>query len=189
MNSDGIDLDQDKYGPLVLKICFFSYPDEALTPLLRSYADIVQDPFLRTTLRHAMSTKHITVDNKSIKLLLVDISTEPYVGSYRARNLVGSSAVVFAFSKNQTRFLDSTKDLFRKLKQNIPDFPLYITFIGLLDDSEIVTTPKGQDLAHELGGAYYEMTSADLPTLDAILRSLARKGMKKYIDNYKSTSI
>ena len=182
-------MNKNRSDPLFLKICFFSYPDEVLTPLLSSYADVTQPSLLRPVQRHLISTKHITLDNTSIKLFLVDISTDPFVGSYRARNLVGSSAVVFVFSKNDTRFFDSTKDLFRKLKHHIPDLPLYIAFIGLLGDSDTIPTSTGQDLAHELGGDYFEMAPNDLQTFDTLVRSLARKGMEKYLDDLKGNAV
>lgn len=179
MNSDGIDQVQGNDDPYVLKISFLSYPDEVLTPLLRSYADVVQDSSHRSTLGFSFSTKSIKVDDNFIKLILLDISTKPYFGSISSSHFSGSAAAVFAFSKSNDRFFNSTKELFHKLKRDNPNFPRLLIFIGVLDKSEVVTTAQGQELTHELGGAYDEMTPDDLQTFDSIVQFLSLEWLLK----------
>ena len=184
MNSDGIDLPQERYDTPLLKFCAFSYPDEVFTPLLYAYTGDPQDPSYRTTTGHLTFIKYLQVDDAFIKLLLLDVSTQPhFFGLLRSLHLVGSSAAIFAFSKSDNKFLASTKVFFHKLKLNTSDPPLPIAFIGLQGDSEVVPTSAGEELAHELGGAYYEMLPHDLPTLETILQSLARKRLEKYFDD------
>ncbi len=179
MNSDGIDLAQGKGDGLVLKIILVCYPDELLTPLLLSYTDVVQDPSLRSTLGFVISNKQIEVDTTLIKLLLVDLSTGPHFDSRLSSYFGGSSAAVFAFSKNNHSYLDSIKDSYREFWEWRGHPALSIAFIGLHSDPEVVNTSEGQEVAKELGVDYYEMAIDDLQTLDVVLRSLSRKFLEK----------
>lgn len=184
MNSDRINQPQERYDTPLLKFCVFSYPDEVFTPSLVFYTGFSQDPSYRTTTGQLTFIKYLPVDDTFIKLLLLDVSTQPhFFGILRSLHFVGSSAAVFVFSKSDNKFLASTQDLFHRLKLNTSDPPLPIAFIGLSNDSEVVSTSAGEELAHDLGGAYYEMLPHDLPTLETILQSLTRKRLERYFDD------
>jgi len=153
----------------LLKICVLCCPDELLTQSLRSYADGGMEPSYRFTLGFTVPIKTIKIDNNSIKLILFDISTGP-----TNPNLFrGASGAVFAFSKGNHSFVRSAIEHYHEFRQHIPESA--IAFVGLHDDSEVVTQAEGQSLAQELGVDYFEMAIDDLQTLDAVVRSLVQK--------------
>ena len=182
VNSDRLDQTQARSDTPIFKICVFSYPDEVLTPLLYAYADVGQDPSHRTTLGFLWFIKHIQVDDTFTKLVLLDLSTQPHFSSIRPSYFHGSFGAVFAFSKSNRSSIESIKELHPKFMQIASRFDVSKAFIGFQSDSAVVTPTEGQELAQELGGAYYEMVPNDLQTFDAIVRSFARKGMEKYLD-------
>ena len=171
-----ISLVEQKY---LLKICILCCPDELLTQSLRLYADSVHLANKRYYLGFDLPTKHIKLDNNRIQLLLANISTYPSV-SARPSYYRGASAAVFAFSKSDHSFLESAIDHYHEFRQHIPEPTVPVAFIGLLDESEVVTQIEGQSLAQELGADYFEMAVTDLQTLDIVLKSLTRMVLRKY---------
>ncbi|MFX1514784.1 MAG: hypothetical protein ACFFC6_00605 [Promethearchaeota archaeon] len=160
----------------LLKVCLFCYPDALLSPALHSYAGSKYYPTQRLSFGVDIPTKRIHLNNDKIKLILADISTNSSFAPQHPRlprYLRGASAVVFAFSKSNHRFLKAAIDQYLEFRQHIPDGP--IVFIGLFEEHEVVTHAEGQSLAQELGAEYFEMAVNDLQTLDLLLRSLSRK--------------
>ncbi|UCG00661.1 MAG: hypothetical protein JSW11_13705, partial [Candidatus Heimdallarchaeota archaeon] len=163
----------------LLKICFLSLPDNLLTQSLHSYAGRIPDPFTKS-LGVQIPTKQINMDNNNIKLILVDISTDPVfegVKNPRFPNYIrGASAAVFAFSKSNNSFVESTIEYYHEFRKHIPDPTVPVAFIGLHDDDpETVTLQEGQSIAQELGADYFEMAATDLQALDRILRLLVKR--------------
>ena len=83
--------------------------------------------------------------------------------------------MVFVFSKRDHSFVELAPDHYHEFRQHIPNPIVPVAFIGLHDDSEVVTQAEGQSLAQELGVDYFEMAIDDLQTLDAVVRSLVQK--------------
>ncbi len=81
MNSDGIYLEKGKPDEGLLKISIQCYPDGALTKSLRSYADSVMDPSLKNSVGFDVPTKNIRINNITIKLILMDLSTKSFFRS------------------------------------------------------------------------------------------------------------
>ncbi|MFX0207033.1 MAG: hypothetical protein ACFFDT_13680 [Candidatus Hodarchaeota archaeon] len=170
----------------LVKICIVCYPDDLLTPSLRSYVSGRFDPSTRSTLgsffprKQIKSTtgvnihpKQIMVGTINIKLHVCDISTDPVFKPNYPRYFRGTSAVVFAFSKGNHSFIKATIDHYHEFRRLLPDVP--VAFIGLSDESEVVSLVDGQSLAQELAVDYFEMAASDLQALDAVLRSLLKK--------------
>ncbi|MHA2246341.1 MAG: hypothetical protein ACXADY_15360 [Candidatus Hodarchaeales archaeon] len=163
----------------LLKICIFCYPDKLLTHSLRSYTVENPDPSTRSVLGLFTFTKQITVDNDNIKLILPDISTHPFFEHHYPSYIRGVSAAVFAFSKSNPSFVESATDHYHEFRKHIPEPTVPVAFIGLYDESEVVTQAEGQSLAQDLGADYFEMDSTDLQTLDMILKVLIKKVLSK----------
>lgn len=163
----------------LFKICIFCYPDELLTPSLRSYANGVAGPPSRSVSGFIIPTKFIKMDNSYIQLILVDISTNPVFEGVKNPSypnyIRGASAAIFAFSKGNHSFIKSALDHYHEFRQHIPDSTLPVIFIGLHNESEVVTLAEGQSLAQNLSADYYEMAVDDLQTLDKVLHSISRK--------------
>ena len=146
----------------LLKISVVCCPDNLLTQSLHSYVGGIFDPSTKSTTGVNLCSKQIKVDTTNIKLILVDISTDPVFEPNYPNYIGGESAAVFAFSKSNPRFVESVIAHYHEFRRHIPTPAVPIAFIGLYSDSEAVTEADGQSLAQELGADYFEMVATDL---------------------------
>lgn len=158
-----------------VKISMPCYPDELLFPTLLSYADRSFHPSTRLTAGATLPSKQIKLENNLIRLFLADFSTKRHFAPLRLNYIRGSSAAVFAYSKNNRKFLDSAIALYRWFKRHTPHPVPIVAFLGLHADPELVSQKDGEALAQELNVDFYEMAVDDLQALDTILMLLLRK--------------
>lgn len=153
-----------------LKMCIFCYPDELLTHSLRSSAHEV---FERDTMGFNTPTLSFELNSDFLKLILMEISTDPSFLPTNRGYYGGTSAAIFAFSKTDYSYYKSAIDHYHDFRKVIPQCPVVV--LGLFGESEVVTQAEGESLAQELGVDYVEMTASDLQALETVLKSLSRK--------------
>jgi len=161
------------------KICVLCSPDDILTKLLPAYTEEISKPTKRIIGLDFYQVKNIKIDDNIIRLLLIVISTQFCFASSCPTYFQGASAAVFAFSKSKYSFVESTIGLFYEFRRHIPEPTVPIAFVGLHDEVEVVPQTEGLSLAQEFGVDSFEMAVDDLQTLDAVLKSLLQKVMKK----------
>lgn len=171
---------------LINKISIFCFPDDALSDSLRSYTDGGGfDPILRYSLGFNIYTKIILWDDFwRFKLILINISTDPWFSQQLPSFIEGSAAVIFAFSKTDPTFVWAAVDLYynlRRMEQYFPPF-LPVVFIGIEGDPEEVSAAECRSLVQELGVDYREMAPSNLSTFDSVLQSLLQRAYKEVLN-------
>ena len=85
----------------VLKICAIGSGNVGKTSLIRRFAEGKFTMNYLPTLGVDITTKHLTVDNNLVKLILVDTAGQEFFGKLRPSYYRGASAclIIFALSK------------------------------------------------------------------------------------------
>ncbi|MHA2246456.1 MAG: Rab family GTPase [Candidatus Hodarchaeales archaeon] len=165
----------------VLKMCSAGSYGVGKTSLIRRYAENKFSSSYTPTIGVDITTKRITVDNRQIKLLLVDTAGQEYFGNLRKAYFNGafSCIIVYDITRRAT---------FEDLDQWISDFrsivgeKAIIAIIGNkvdLEDSRDVTKQEGRNYSDQYGIPFYE-TSAKLGGI--VITEIYEDLVRQYLD-------
>ena len=81
----------DKYLMRIIKYCIIGNPDELKTKMTRTFAEIKFSPEYSPALGIDITTKQMQIDNTSIRLIIVDLTSEEWFKDNRQSYYQGSS--------------------------------------------------------------------------------------------------
>jgi GTPase SAR1 family protein len=191
------------YPPKELyKICLIGSPSELKNNWVRRFAEGKFTTSYLPTQGVDILTKQIQVDGNSIKLILVDITSQDSFRKSLASYYRGSSAAVITFDKSNSDSFNAVKDWYKEIKSIHLSIPIALvgfitkkvntpTFLKIQRDRSLPPTKEElyeelitdeQSLAEELGFSYYETRPNDTKITeqifhDLILKTLGRKGV------------
>lgn len=106
-----------------------------------------------------ITTKQIQVEGDNIKLILVDTAGQEFYAKSRPSYYRGASAAIIIFDKGERQSFDAIKGWIKEFHKHIPDQRVPIGLVGLITDTEEVTTKEGQALITKINMKYYESTT------------------------------
>ena len=160
----------------LLKICAIGSGDVEKTTLIRKFAENKFDGNYLPTLGVDITTKKIEVDNKPIKLILVDTAGQEFFGKLRPSYYRGASACTIFFNQNDRRSFEAVPSWWREFKKYIPS-SVPVALLCVTSDCEEVSSEEGQCLAIALNCGYFECTLKNGPQMAKIFDYLAREAI------------
>jgi small GTP-binding protein len=159
----------------LLKICTIGSGNVGKTSLIRRFAEGKFETDYLPTLGVDITTKKIKVDNNQIKLILVDTAGQEFFGKLRPSYYRGASACSVFFDKSDLKSFKSVPDWLAEFRKHIPDVSIPIALVGIITNSEHVTTEDGQKLAKRLDMSYYEVQTTISEQISQIFYGLTRQ--------------
>jgi small GTP-binding protein len=167
---------KDEY---LLKICVIGSGGVKKTSLIRSFAEGKFETDYLPTLGVDITTKKIQVNNNTVKLILVDTAGQEFFGKLRPSYYRGASACSLFFNKSDPETFRSIPDWLAEFRRNIPDESIPIALVGIINNSEHVTTKEGKKLAKKYNLNYYEAKSTIVKQISRIFYDLTRQVLSK----------
>lgn len=163
----------------VLKICAIGSGNVGKTSLIRRFAEGKFTMNYLPTLGVDITTKHLTVDNNLVKLILVDTAGQEFFGKLRPSYYRGASACLIIFALNEKSTFESIPDWLAEFRKHIPQPSVPIALAGNKKDlveQRQVTTEEAYTLSKAKDMTYYE-TSAKLggSEIEEIFLGLTRR--------------
>ncbi|MFX0016930.1 MAG: hypothetical protein ACFFB2_20825 [Promethearchaeota archaeon] len=164
--------------PYPLKICIIGNHTQLQTQFITNYTK-------RRTLSHLPTlgleryVKNITINNQSIKLILVNTAGKQFFKKLRPSYYCGASAAIIIFDKNDQSSLDAVEFWYNEFKAHFPLSSPPIALVGIITGSDDLPSVNGQDSAAVLGVDYYEATPMDTEVIERIFHDLILKVLKK----------
>ncbi|UCG00911.1 MAG: GTP-binding protein [Candidatus Heimdallarchaeota archaeon] len=157
----------DKY---LFKFCAIGSGNVGKTSLIRRFAtgkftEGIYHPTLGVDIT---TSKHLSVDNKLVDLLLVDTAGQEYFSKLRPEYYRGASACLIVFALNERPSFEAIPDWLAEFRKYIPQSSVPIALVGNkkdLDDQRQVSTEEAYSWAEAKDMTYHE-TSAKLGGLD-----------------------
>ena len=165
----------------LLKICLVGHPSELKTKLIRSFVEgkWTQNRFPTPTLGVDITTKQIKVDDSNVKLILVDTAGQEFFGKLRPSYYRGASAAIITFNKGDRETFNAIRGWYKEFRRHIPSSSVPIALVGIITESEEVTTDEGQNLAKEHRSSYYETDVTDIETITTVVKELTLKVIRR----------
>jgi small GTP-binding protein len=167
----------------LLKICAIGTGNVGKTSLIRRFAEGKFETNYLPTLGVDITTKVIEVDNKKIKLILVDTAGQEFFGKLRPSYYRGASACLIMFALNEKSSFDQIPDWLLEFRKHMPDQSIPIALAGNkkdLEEQRLVSTEEGVKMAKTHNMTYYE-TSAKIggEEIEEIFTELTRQALAK----------
>lgn len=160
---------------LLRKLCIIGSCPKLQVQFLQNYAKRLFDKNHLPTLGIAMYNRHIKINNRPIKLILVYTSGKQFFEKLRPSYYRGASSVIICFDKSDRSSFYAVNDWYKEFKKYIPQASLPFALVGFLTDSDVVTSEEAQNLAEELNLSYYETQSTDKDTIEDIFHEIGLK--------------
>lgn len=127
--------------------------------LIRKFAE---DKFTRNylpTLGVDITTKKVEVDNKTVKLILVDTAGQEFFGKLRPNYYKGASGALIFFNRSDILSFEKSKSLVSEFSENVltPCFSL-VSFCG---NNHEIDDDVCENFAEEINGRYYKLPKGD----------------------------
>jgi small GTP-binding protein len=163
----------------LLKICAIGSGNVGKTSLIRRFAENKFEANYLPTLGVDITTKRMEVNNKPVKLILVDTAGQEFFGKLRPSYYRGASACLILFALNDSKSFTSIPNWLEEFRKYIPASP--IALAGNKKDLEKdrkITEDEARKLAKELDLTYYETSAKEGGSeIDAIFRGLAEQAL------------
>ena len=125
-----------------------------------------------------ITTKGIRINDRSVKLIIVDLNPSEFFRKLRPSGYRGSSALLIVYEKSTRSSFQAVKDWFAEFSKYVSS-SVPIGLVGLITNTEKVTSDEGQELAGELGASYYETVVDDLKCIEHIFYDLTLNALRK----------
>ncbi len=126
----------------LLKICAVGSSHTGKTKIIRHFTENKFTINYLPTLGVDISTKTIQVDNKTVKLILVDTAGQEFFGKLRPSYYRGASACMIFFSLNDRLSFDSVPDWLKEFRYHVPDASVPISLIAINDRKKVQVKKK-----------------------------------------------
>jgi len=125
-----------------------------------------------------ISTRRLRVNNIKAKVILMgtgedDLGEKPFGWKMHASYSRGAIAAIILFDKYDRWSFDRVRKWFDFI--NFQNKSLPLTLVGIITEKEIVTSKEGENMAHELGMDYYEVSVSDEEAKSQILHEIVKK--------------
>ena len=125
-----------------------------------------------------ISTRRLRVNNIKAKVILMgtgedDLGEKPFGWKMHASYSRGAIAAIILFDKYDRWSFDRVRKWFDFI--NFQNKSLPLTLVGIITEKEIVTSKEGENMAHELGMDYYEVSVSDEEAKSQILHKIVKK--------------
>ena len=129
-----------------------------------------------------ISTRRLQVNNINVKVILVgveeeDLGEKPSGWKKPAMYFRGAIAAIILFDKYDRWSFDRIPKWFDFI--NFQDKSLPLTLVGIIMEKNIVTSKEGENMAHELGMDYYEVSVSDEEAKSQILHEILKKRLNR----------
>jgi Ras-related protein Rab-1A len=147
----------------LLKICAIGSGNVGKTSLIRRFAEEKFDTNYLPTLGVDITTKKIKIDNKPVKLILVDTAGQEFFGKLRPSYYRGASACLIMFAINDKKSFEAIPSWLNEFTKYIQP-PVPIALAGnkkdLVDD-RVVSEKEARKVADELNMTYTETSAKE----------------------------
>jgi hypothetical protein len=176
----------------LLKICIIGSNSDLVYKFGNLTADTTWEVNYMSTLGVDMPTKKIKMEDNSIKVVIMNIAGDDYsdaIGTDEQReNWIkqrdswdsGASGCCIIFDKGKRESFLKVDDWYKGYsgKNKSP-----VVIVGLITDTEEVSTEEGQQLSEKLDTMYYETALKDKTTIEGIFHYF----VQKFLDSKKSS--
>lgn len=165
----------------LLKICLIGN-SKSKTALIRMFAEGNFETDYLPIIGMDITTKKIHFDDKTVKLILADIPGQEFFGLgifLRPTYYRGASAAIIVFDKNDLKTYETVPDWLAEFRKHSLDPTIPIALVGLISDSEQVTTEEGQKIAKKHNVFYYETQVTDSEQVCHIFIELTRQVLNR----------
>lgn len=159
----------------LLKICAIGSGSVGKSSLIRRFAVGKFETNYLPTLGVDITTKMIQVNNACVKLIIVDTAGQEFFGKLRPSYYRGASACSLFFDKSDLKTFESIPDWLAEFRKHIPDMSIPIALVGIITNSEHVTSEEGQKLAKKYKMNYYETKPTIFNQISRIFHDLTRQ--------------
>jgi small GTP-binding protein len=169
-------LNEEEY---LLKLVAIGSGNVGKTSIIRRYAEGKFSVNYLPTLGVDITTKTIQVEDKQVKLILVDTAGQEFFGKLRPSYYKGASGCLVMFALDDKKSFEAVPGWITEFRKNIPDKNVILALAGNKKDKvdeRVVSEDEAKEAAQKEGIAYYE-TSAMFgsPEIDEIFLHLASK--------------
>ena len=170
----------------LFKICAIGSGGVGKTSLIRRYAENKFDKNYLPTLGVDITTKKITINDKNIKLILVDTAGQEFFGKLRPSYYRGASACLIMFALDEEKSFISVPDWITEFRKNT-NIDIPIALAGNKKDKEEerkVSYEEANELAKSYDMIYYETSAKNGgPEIEEIFIGLA----KRFLESHNKT--
>lgn len=160
----------------LLKLVAIGSGNVGKTSLIRRYAEGKFTRNYLPTLGVDITTKKIEVENKIVKLILVDTAGQEFFGKLRPNYYKGASGCLIMFALNDRKTFDEVPKWFIEFRKNVLNPAIVLAGNKTdLEEERVVTREEAEAIAGQEKVPYYE-TSALLggENIDQIFNDLTK---------------
>ena len=197
MSFERRDKNMDEKEEELVKICLIgSVHPKLKTKFIRRFAEDKFSGNYLPTLGVDITTKKITFDDHSVKLILVDTAGQEFFGKLRPNYYRGASGVIILFDKGDYKSLTDVPNWLREFRENIeakipvtikkkyysnqpPPDPTPAAIVGLITETEEVTSKEAQALADQLRLKYFECLPTEGKELVKVIEYFIMKSIEE----------
>ena len=166
----------------LFKLVSIGNPAVGKTSLIRRFAKGKFQTKYLPTLGVDITTKRMEVNDKPVKLILVDTAGQEFFGKLRPSYYRGASACLILFALNDNNSFTAIPNWLEEFRKYIPT-EVPIALAGNKKDLEkerIITEDEARKLAKELNLTYYETSAKEGGSeIDSIFQSLAKQAINQ----------
>ena len=165
----------------LLKLVAIGSGNVGKTSIIRRYAEGKFTRNYLPTLGVDITTKKINLDNKNIKLILVDTAGQEFFGKLRPNYYKGASGCLIMFALTDRKSFDEVPKWFKEFRKHVDNPAIVLAGNKTdLEDERVVTREEAQAIAEQENVTYYE-TSALLggESIDQIFLDLTGHILEK----------
>ena len=122
----------------------------------------------------AITTKTIKVNNLEVKLIIHIPRIEGVFNKLRRRYYEGSTACIIIFNKSDSTSFNTVSRWCQEYR-GVQGSEKPVVILGVITDSEKITTEEGLQIADQLNGMYFEIDLKNLQKIEEIYQILAKK--------------
>jgi len=156
----------------MLKICIIGNNTNNNLKFGNLTADTKWDTKYLHTTGHVIPTKKVIIDKTVVKLIMVVLAGEEFLGKLRPSSYRGASGCLILFDKGNAESFSSVPRWYDEFKNNVNDISIPVALVGIGADKDEITIENGQDLADQLKIGYYETRINDKYQITHILREM-----------------
>ncbi len=166
---------KDRY---VLKVCISGRITNMICQLVRNTAEGAFSMNYMPTIGVDIASKVITVNDQEVKLILHTTAGQEYFGKLRRFYYEGSSGCIIIFDKGDRASFDTVQYWYQDYRE-VQGVEKPIAILGVITDSEEVTTEQGQQLADDLDCLYFESHPSDKNGLLNLYKKLVKLNLER----------
>ncbi len=164
---------KDRY---VLKVCISGYNTDLISQVIRNTGFSTN---YMPSIGVDICTKVITVNDQEVKLILhFTVGCGPYFGKLRKFYYEGSVGNVIVFDKSDPTSFSLIPSYYQEY-QEVQGAEKPIAILGVITNSEEVSTEQAQQLATNIDCLYYECPSTNGPCMQEVVESLIRHNINR----------